>query len=76
MNSSLRDLSVEERIRLVQYLWDSIAADRKPLPLSDEQRTELDRRLDRNEQNLEDGRLAADVLDGIRKICDGRSTPP
>ena len=46
MNPTLRDLPVDERIRLVEELWDSIAADQEALPLTDEQRAELDRRLD------------------------------
>jgi len=67
MNSSLRDLSVEQRMRLVEELWDSIAADQAALPLTDEQRAELDRRLDAFEADGDLGRPAADVLSDIRK---------
>jgi putative addiction module component (TIGR02574 family) len=67
MNPSLRDLSVEQRIRLVEELWDSIAADQATLPLTDEQRAELDRRLDAFEADGDLGRPAADVLSDIRK---------
>jgi putative addiction module component (TIGR02574 family) len=67
MNPSLRDLSVEQRIRLVEELWDSIAADHATLPLTDEQRAELDRRLDAFEADGDLGRPAADVLSDIRK---------
>lgn len=45
MNANLRELPVEERIKLVEDLWDSIAEDRKALALTPEQRAELDRRL-------------------------------
>ena len=38
-------LSVEERLTLVEDLWDSIAEESAATPLSDAQRTELDRRL-------------------------------
>ena len=38
-------LSVAEQIRLVGELWDRIAASPERVPLSDAQRTELDRRL-------------------------------
>lgn len=43
MNTKLQALPVEERIRIVEDLWDSIAADQKSLPLTTEQKTELDR---------------------------------
>ena len=39
-------LPVEERLALVEQIWDSIAADQTALPLSEEHRRELDRRLD------------------------------
>jgi putative addiction module component (TIGR02574 family) len=38
-------LSVPERILLVEEIWDSIAATPEDLPLTDAQRVELDRRL-------------------------------
>jgi len=37
-------LSVDERIRLVEAIWDSIAEHPDALPLSDAEREELDRR--------------------------------
>jgi putative addiction module component (TIGR02574 family) len=39
-----RSLSIPERLRLVEEIWDSIAQDAETLPLSPEQRAELDRR--------------------------------
>ena len=42
----IRQLSVPERIVLVQEVWDSIAASPDTAPVSEEQREELDRRLD------------------------------
>ena len=45
MNLKLRELPVEERIKLVEELWDSIASDQKALPLTDEQKAQLNRRL-------------------------------
>lgn len=62
MNSRLRALSVEERLRLVEDLWDSIAADQRGLPLTDEQKAELDRRLDAYEADSNAGRPAEDVI--------------
>jgi putative addiction module component (TIGR02574 family) len=67
MNSRLRALPLEERIRLVEDLWDSIAADQDSLPLTEAQRIELDRRLDAYEADGNQGRLADDVLADIRR---------
>lgn len=39
-------LSVEDRLALVQEIWDSIAASPEQVPLTDPQRQELQRRLD------------------------------
>jgi putative addiction module component (TIGR02574 family) len=39
-----RSLSIPERLRLVEEIWDSIAEDTESLSLSPEQRAELDRR--------------------------------
>jgi putative addiction module component (TIGR02574 family) len=39
-----RRLPIPERIQLVEDIWDSIAEDTRTLPLTDEQRAELDRR--------------------------------
>ena len=38
-------LGFEERLSLVEELWDSIAADGEAVPLTGPQRVELDRRL-------------------------------
>jgi len=46
MNSKLQMLPFDERIKLVEDLWDSIASDQQALALTTEQRAELDRRLD------------------------------
>ena len=67
MNVKLQELPVEERIRIVEDLWDSIAADQKSLPLTAEQKTELDHRLDAYEANKNHGRLAADAIADIRR---------
>ena len=67
MNPKLQELPVEERSKLVEDLWDSIAADQHALPLTDEQRDELDRRLDAYEADKNRGRLAADTLADIRR---------
>ena len=45
----------DERSRLVEDLWDSIASDQNALPLTTEQRAELDRRLDAYELDRDPG---------------------
>ncbi len=67
MNPKLQELPVEERIKLVEDLWDSIAADQQALPLTAEQRDELDRRLDAYETDKNRGRLAAEAVADIRR---------
>jgi putative addiction module component (TIGR02574 family) len=53
--SELFKLSVEERLQLVEDLWDSIAADTQdtPFELTDEEKAELDRRMAEHEANPE-----------------------
>ena len=67
MSTKLRDLPLDERIRVVEDLWDSIAADQTALPLTADQKAELDRRLDDYELDGISGRLAADFLADIRR---------
>ena len=67
MNSRLRNLPIDERIKLVQDLWDSISADQNKLSLTDEQKDELDRRIDAFEIDKDKGRLAKDVLADVRQ---------
>lgn len=64
---NLRELPIDERIRLVEDLWDSIAADEAALQLKAEQREELDRRLDAYEFDGDKGRLAAEAVANIRR---------
>jgi putative addiction module component (TIGR02574 family) len=49
------ELSLPERIQLVEDIWDSIAAVPQPLPLTQAQRDELDRRLEDHRQHPEHG---------------------
>lgn len=66
MNAKLRGLPLNERVRLVEDLWDSIAADQNALPLTIEQKAELDRRLDAYEADQNTGSPANDVIAEIR----------
>jgi putative addiction module component (TIGR02574 family) len=66
MNTNLENLSVDERMQLVEELWDSIAADQSSLPLTRDQKMELDKRLQAYELDGKPGRLAGDVIEDIR----------
>lgn len=67
MKTELHNLSIDERLRLVEDIWDSIAADQGALPLTDEQKAELDKRLDIYELDKNVGRVAAEVIADIKK---------
>jgi putative addiction module component (TIGR02574 family) len=67
MDINLEQLPVEERIRLVEDLWDSIASDQKVLSLTVEQVAELDRRLDAFATDGNLGRPAAESISELRK---------
>lgn len=67
MNSTLKQLPVDERIRLVEDLWDSIAVDQSAIPLSSDQLAELNRRLDCYEIDGDKGRPAKEVISALRK---------
>jgi putative addiction module component (TIGR02574 family) len=47
-------LGIEERLTLVEEIWDSIAADSAAIPLTPAQRDELDRRITEHEANPDD----------------------
>ncbi len=67
MDTNLTKLPVEDRIRIVEDLWDSIAHDQSALPLTPDQRAELDRRLDSFEADGKLGRPAADAISDLRR---------
>ena len=54
-------LPIAERIRVVETIWDSIVDHPETLPLTDEQKAELDRRLDDLEKNPGTGSPWAEV---------------
>lgn len=63
----LLELSISERIQLVEDLWDSIAAVPEALPLSEPQKQELDRRLDAYHEDPNSGSPWELVKERIRK---------
>ena len=64
---NLHSLPLDERIKLVEDLWDSIAADQDALPMTPEQKAELDERLDAYAVDRNRGRVASEVIDEIRR---------
>lgn len=53
--ASVLNLSVPERIELVEDIWDSIAETPEEVPLTDARKTELDRRLEAYHRNPGEG---------------------
>ena len=58
----IRHLSVDERIRLVQEIWESIAADNEPPAVSSAQRAEIRRRVEAYRRDPSIGIPAEDVF--------------
>ena len=52
----IAELSAQERLELLERLWESLSADPSAVPLTDAQREELDRRLDDLEADIADHR--------------------
>lgn len=65
--SDLLKLPVAERIRLVEAIWDSIAAVPDSVELTAEQRQELERRWDAYVQDPDAGAPWADVRSRIAR---------
>jgi putative addiction module component (TIGR02574 family) len=65
--SEIFELSVPDRLRLVEELWDSIAATPHSLPLLDWQKQELDRRKEAQAQSGAPGASWEDVERRIRE---------
>jgi putative addiction module component (TIGR02574 family) len=63
-------LGVEDRLTLVEEIWDSIAADSMAVPLTPEQRKELELRLAAHEANPEDTVPWSEVRDSLSKLLD------
>ena len=69
MNAKLHELPLEERIRLVEDLWDSIAAEAsQSVPLTEEQLAELQRRSRAHQQDP----ASAIPWELVRAELDGR----
>jgi putative addiction module component (TIGR02574 family) len=60
-------LTTEERLELIERLWDSLCDNPSAVPLTEAQRKELDRRLDDLERTGIVGIPWDEVVDQIRK---------
>lgn len=60
------ELNTSEKIEYVQQLWDRIADEFNSADLTDEQREELDRRLEAHRENPGDGTPWEDVRKRLR----------
>jgi putative addiction module component (TIGR02574 family) len=63
---NIGELSPEERLRLIEELWDSLSEQPGTVPLTKPQRDELDRRLDDLERSGPEGIPWEQVLQQIR----------
>ncbi|MFQ5807625.1 MAG: addiction module protein [Phycisphaerae bacterium] len=63
---NIASLTPEERLSLLEELWNSLAAKPDAIPLTDAQRAELDRRLDELEAEGPVGIPWDEVLSRIR----------
>jgi putative addiction module component (TIGR02574 family) len=64
---NIDELSAEERLLLLERLWDSLSATPNAVPLTSGQRAELDRRLDDLEREGPRGIPWDEVVEQIRK---------
>ncbi len=65
--SEILQLSVAERIQLVEDIWDSIAIVPEAVSLTDEQKAELDRRLESYRANPNEGISWNDLKEKLRQ---------
>ncbi len=63
----IKDLSAEERLGLIEQLWDSLRDTPSEIPLTAAQREELDRRLDEIDRGTVEGIPWEEVLRQIRE---------
>ncbi len=62
----IKKLSIAERILIVEDIWDTISTSEEELPITDEQKKELDSRLESYNKNPDEGKSWKEVRDNIR----------
>ena len=65
--SDILEMSVAERIQLVEDIWDSIAASPEYVPVTDAQKEELDRRLQAYAESPGEGVSWDELKEKVRK---------
>jgi putative addiction module component (TIGR02574 family) len=68
MLADIENLSVSERIQLVEDIWDTIAMTPVELPVTQSQREELDRRMQAYQQHPQEGVSWPEVQAKIKRL--------
>ncbi len=63
---NIKKLSIAERILIIEDIWDSIISSKESFPVSDEQKKELDIRLEAYYKNPSEGRPWKEIKDNIQ----------
>ena len=66
--SDVVQLPVEERLRLIEQIWDSITAVPEAVVLTDAQRKELDARLEAHRRNPSEGSPWPEVKQRLMRL--------
>ena len=68
--AEIADLSAEERLKLIGFIWDSLANNTAEIPLTEAQRNELDYRIEDAERHPNNESTWDEVEARIRaKLC-------
>ena len=62
----IEKLGVDERLQLIEELWESLSSNPSKIPVTQAQKQELDRRLDAIDEGDDTGIPWMEVLDRIR----------
>jgi putative addiction module component (TIGR02574 family) len=63
--AELTELTPDERLRLIEDVWETLASDSDSLPLSDDHRREIDLRLEALRRSSDRGSAWPDVRERI-----------
>ena len=63
---NIKKLSIAERILIIEDIWDSIISSKEEFPISDDQKKELDLRLESYYKNPNEGKSWKEVKENIQ----------